>query len=191
MLATTEKKQSLEQEREWIQAAQNRAEDFEPLFNRYHDMIFHYCLRRTWNEQLARDLTANTFLKALENIKRYYWQGTAFSSWLYRIAINEINQNYRKIKRMVPLSLQKKMDLPDEKQPDSDLLAEEEMKKQRDQIQRVHAVLLRLNSKYQAVLSLRYFENKSMKEISEILNIPENTVKTRIRRGLITLKKRL
>ncbi len=87
------------------------------------------------------------------------------------------------------MSLHDLLRLPDIKQADSDLLETEARNKNREHIRRLHAVLARLHVKYQTVLSLRYFERKSIKEISEILNIPENTVKTRIRRGLIALKK--
>jgi len=48
-----------------------------------------------------------------------------------------------------------------------------------------------LKLKYQTVLTLRYFEDKSIKEISEILEMSENTVKTHIRRGLMQLRKQL
>ncbi len=181
----------LQQERSWILASQKDPSAFEPLFQKYHDMIFNYALRRTCNVHHAQDITANTFLKSLDHIQNYQWKGISFSSWLYRIATNEINLNYRKFKRIVPLTSELAVNLKSDRDTDSELIKIEESIQKNEKFKKVCAVLAKLPLKYQTILSLRYFEEKSIKEIADILELSENTVKTHIRRGLIQLRKQL
>ena len=181
----------IQPERKLIEMAQQNPDDFEHLFNKYYDTIFNYALRRTGNAYSADDVAANTFLKAFSQIKNYQWKGVAFSAWLYRIATNEIAQSYRKSKRTVPLSSEITARLKDDRSSDSALLEAEELIVRNEKFKQIHASISRLKIKYQAALTLRYFENKSIKEMAAILELSENTVKTHIRRGLKRLKELL
>lgn len=189
--SNTQIKDPVAEEHLWIQAAQKDPSAFEPIFHKYHDQVFNYVLRRTAAVSLAQDITANTFLKALHHLPKFQWHGISLSSWLYRIATNEINQNYRKLKRTVPLTSELAKKLRDDRKPDTAMLELEESIAKNEKFKKVCSVLAKLKLKYQTVLTLRYFENKSIREIAEILELSENTVKTHIRRGLIELRKRL
>ena len=171
-------------EKEWIRQARHDPEAFRHLFDLYHDRIFNYALRRTCNVAFAKDVTANTFLHALENIRHYERRGVPFYSWLYRIATNEVNQFYRKRKRFVALTPEHEDTLKSEDGADCELLAEEAKHVEDARFLRIHAILTRLKPKYQAVIALRYFENLSIREIASILDISEENVKIRIHRGL-------
>ena len=184
-------KPDLQAEREWIAAAQRDPAAFERLFDLYYNDIFNYALRRTGDVELAQDMTSATFLQALDNIKQFRWQGIRFSSWLFRIATNELNLDYRKTKRMVRLTPELSRTVRDSTSSDSALLQAEQELAQNLRFRKMHAALQKLKKKYQTVLTLRYFENKSLKEIAEILELSENTVKTHIRRGLIALREQL
>jgi RNA polymerase sigma-70 factor (ECF subfamily) len=179
------------QEGQWVEAAKQDPKAFQHIFDAYHDTIFNYVLRRTGNVSLSEDLTANTFMKAMDAIGKFRWQGVSLSAWLYRIATNEINLNYRKQRRMVPLTDEMRSGLKDEQRADTRLLAIEENMEKNKAFQSVCAELSKLKIKYQTVLTLRYFEDKSIKEIAEILEMSENTVKTHIRRGLERLRSQL
>ncbi len=178
-------------EEELVRRARKDPAAFRPLFDRYHDQIFNYLLRRTSDVHKAKDLTSNTFLKALENIDRYRWRGISFAAWLYRIATNEVNLSHRNSNRTVPFSRDLETTLQDERRSDAALLEAEEQIRQNTQFQKMHKALSGLEMKYQTVLALRYFENKSIREIAEIVDRPENTVKTLIRRGLMQLREKL
>lgn len=191
MASIKSEKPEILEEIEWIRTAQKDPADFEKLFNAYFSDIFNYVLRRIGDVELARDITANTFLNALDNIKSFRWQGIRFSSWLFRIATNEINQNYRKTKRLVPLTQEMSRTFKEDAGSDTAVLQAEEQAAQNEKFKKMHIALSQLKVKYQTVLALRYFENKSLKEIAEILALSENTVKTHIRRGLIELRKML
>jgi RNA polymerase sigma-70 factor (ECF subfamily) len=177
-----------QQERQLIEMAQQNPDEFQHLFNKYFDPIFNYALRRTCDVHIADDVTATTFLKALNQIKNFKWKGISFSAWLYRIATNEIAQVYRKTKRMTSLTSEVAANLKDERSSDTALLEAEELVARNEKFKQIHAALSRLKIKYQTALTLRYFEDKSIKEIAAILDMSENTVKTHIRRGLKELK---
>ncbi len=177
-----------QQERQLIEMAQQNPDEFQHLFNKYFDPIFNYALRRTCDAHIADDVTATTFLKALNQLKNFKWKGISFSAWLYRIATNEIAQVYRKTKRMTSLTSEVAANLKDERSSDTALLEAEELVARNEKFKQIHAALSRLKIKYQTALTLRYFEDKSIKEIATILDMSENTVKTHIRRGLKQLK---
>ena len=103
-----------QQERQWIKAAQKNPDAFKHLFYKHYNAIFNYALRRTGDVYIAEEVTANTFFKALNMIKKYQWKGISFSAWLYRIATNEVNQIYRKSKRIFPLTQQMESSLEDD-----------------------------------------------------------------------------
>lgn len=180
-----------QEERKLIEMAQHNPNEFQHLFNKYYDVMFNYALRRTGDVYLADDVAATTFLKAFDQIKNFKWRGVSFSAWLYRIATNEIAQVYRKTKRITPLTSEVAANLKDEQSSDSALLEAEETVAKNEKFKQIHAALSKLKIKYQTALTLRYFEERSIKEIAAILESSENTVKTHIRRGLRQLKEYL
>jgi len=175
-----------------LEKIRNDPKEFGILFDQYYNKIFGYVLRRTMNYDLAGDITAETFLKAFLKINSFKWQGISISSWLFRIATNEINYYYRK-QKYSPRSLDLLLDSNefDIKNPESleeeRARIEEELKAYNDFIE-VQKKLALLPVKYREVIALKYFEEKSIKEISEILDKKEGTVKSLISRGLQKLR---
>src|SRR5688572_30356328 len=64
---------------------------FRPLYDRYYERIFKFLYQRLDEKEDAFDLCSQVFLKALTNLGKYRSVGVPFSSWLYRIARNELN----------------------------------------------------------------------------------------------------
>src|SRR5688572_12413738 len=79
---------------------------FGEFFDQYYKPVFGYVYRRVIDYDVARDITAETFMKAFLNIQKFKWKGHPVSSWFYRIATNEVNYYFRK-KKYNPLSFQK------------------------------------------------------------------------------------
>lgn len=166
--------------------------EFGILFDHYYSRIFGYILRRTMNYDLAGDIVAETFLKAFLKINEFKWKDISISSWLFKIATNEINQYYRK-QKYSPLSLDLLLDREEFDISNKESFEEERTRievelKNYDDFILVQKKLEKLSIKYQEVIALKYFEEKSMKEISEILGKKEGTVKSLISRGLKKLK---
>ncbi len=168
-------------------------EDFTEVYDEHFSTIFNYCYRRTGNFDVARDVTAETFLKAYLNIHKFVYKGVPISSWLYRIAINEINMYYR-AKKYRPSLLSELPESARSRTPelltDERNAAEWEMEQHRQFIE-VQRLLKQLPIKYQEVISLKYFEKLKTREISEILKKPEGTIKSLLSRGIQQLKRQL
>ncbi|MGZ3756399.1 MAG: RNA polymerase sigma factor [Mucilaginibacter sp.] len=165
---------------------------FGQVFDAWYTPIFGYIYRRTADYDLSKDIAAETFLKAFLKISGFHWRGISLSAWLYRIAGNELNQYYRSSKYK-PQSLQQLLENPqmerllhDEADDDREII-EKEIQAHED-YNRIRVNLLKLDTKYQEVIALRYFEQKSNKEICLILNKNEGTVKSLLSRGLEKLR---
>ena len=113
-------------------------------------------------------------------------------SWLagYRYTIRRLNEALaeEKNKRIVPLRDEHIATIKSDDSSDSKLLEAEERIAKNEKFKQLHAAITTLKLKYQTVITLRYFENLSIKEIAEILDLPENTIKTHIHRGIKQLK---
>src|ERR1700744_6444279 len=92
-------------EQKAIEDAKSNPARFEVLYNKYYEPILQFVYKRVEGKEAAFDITSQVFLKVMVNLKEYKFMGTPFSSWLYRIALNEINQLYRadKVKRSVKI----------------------------------------------------------------------------------------
>src|ERR1051326_976545 len=89
-------KENLLAEQKNIDEAKKNPLKFEQLYNTYYERIFRFIYQRVDKKEIAFDLTQQVFMKAMLNIRRYEHRGFPFSSWLYRIARNELNQLFRK-----------------------------------------------------------------------------------------------
>src|SRR5476649_93950 len=88
--------EELEAERLMIEAAQRDRAAFAPLYERYVDQIYAYAHTLTRNRELAEDVTASTFAKAIEDLPRFEWRGVPYSAWLYRVASNLVARQARR-----------------------------------------------------------------------------------------------
>jgi len=168
-------------EEEVIKKAQGNPEHFRPLYEKYFRKIFLFILHRVSDKESAADLTSQVFLKALTNISRYSFKGLPFSSWLYRIAVNECNDYFRKNKRVRTVVLEDTIanSLYDE-------LFENEA---RDELKsKLPLVFDRLKPEELQLIELRFLESRPFKEVAEILGITENNAKVRVYRILDKMK---
>lgn len=176
-----------------IERARRDPEAFGELYDSFYGQIFGYVLRRTANIEIAQDITSEVFFKALKNLTQYQKrENVPFSSWIYRIATNEVNGYFRQ-KKHGSLPLEDVADTIDSFNISVEaevIQAEEELKRQQDFLI-LHKNISRLAIKYQEVIILRFFEKKQDKEIAQILGKPEGTVKSLLHRGLRKLREML
>jgi len=183
-------------EKQLVEKSRKDPEAFAELFEEYYPKILRYNLHRTANAEAARDITSEVFFKALKNLWQFRWIGASFSSWLYKIASNEVNQYFRS-RKYEPVSLEQAIE--ENKMPElasqNDLekeiaAAQAELDKNRDYAA-IKGTLLALPEKYQEVLALRFLEQKKITEICEILGKKEGTIKSLLSRGIDLLKARV
>lgn len=170
---------------EWaeIQAAQRDAAMFRPLYDRYFESIYRFIFRRTADEELAGDLCSQVFLKAMQKLDTYQFKGVPFSSWLFRIAANEVAQHYRQTQktRVVSTDDTDLSDMMDEMEENDDEL----------HLNNLTKVLDTLDLKDLQLIEMRFFEQKPFKEIAEILDMTESNAKVKTYRILERLKTKL
>jgi RNA polymerase sigma-70 factor, ECF subfamily len=175
---------------ELLNRIRNDPSVFSELFKLYYKPIFGYILRRTGDFDETADIAANTFFKAFKNINNFSYKGISVKIWIYRIATNEVNLYFRH--KQKHNSLFERIDSADKNIFNNYLLDDKkelEMELQKhDQFLAILESLKTLPVKYQEVISLRYFEGKDNKEITEILNINEGTLKSLLSRGLEKLR---
>jgi RNA polymerase sigma-70 factor (ECF subfamily) len=163
------------------------------VFDLHYPVIFGYIFHRLVDYGLARDIASETFLKAFLNIGSFQWKGIPVLFWLYRIANNEMQQYYRR-KKYKPESLNSLVEAHGWDTTDPQTTNEEKMQLEKDLQQHEDFLLIqqkikRLPLLYQEVLALRYFEQKTIKEIAMIQDKKEGTVKSLLSRGIEKLKK--
>ena len=181
---------TVDQEKELVERAKNNGEAFVELYDRYYSQIFGYVLKRTANIDVAQDVTSEVFFKAFKNLRQFHWRGVPFSSWLYRIATNEIANYFTKNKPW-QFSLEEVCNSISSSDPlaETELLQAEAELSRREDFLTLHENISKLQLKYQEVIVLRFFEDKQLKEIGEILGKREGTVKSLLHRGLEKLRK--
>lgn len=184
-----------EQEKELIRLAQKDPEAFGLIFDKYYPKISKYILRRTADPHITQDITSETFYKAFKNLWQFQWRKVPFSAWIYRIATNEINQYFRKNVLRKTVSLDFLIENNSYEPADRHEFikeieeAEHEIERHKDFLN-IRTKIAKLPIKYQNVISLRFFEDKKIKEIAEILNKKEGTIKSLLSRGLEQLRKK-
>lgn len=175
-----------------IEQAKTDGQAFGELYDRYYLKIFNYILRRTGDVEISEDITTEVFMKALDRISSFAWRGLPFSAWLYRIASHEI-ANYFRSKHTKNVSLDALMEEQGfEPAGEVDIAAalieaQEEVERHK-QFLAVQRQLRTMPPKYQEVLALRYFEKKSITEISQIMNKRPGTIKSLLSRGTKKLR---
>ncbi len=167
------------------QAVRGDQQAYTSLMERYENSVYHTMLRMVRNSEDATDLTIEAFGKAFCNLVSYVPRH-AFSTWLFRIAINNCIDHIRR-KRLVLLSLDESV----EAEGDSDFADSlkdrgrnpEEQIIRDQRLERTRQVIMQLDPKYRVMIEMRYFEELSYDEISAELNIPLGTVKAQLYRA--------
>ena len=146
----------------------------------YERPVYNVAYRIVGNPDDAADVTQAVFLKTFEQLDQYKPE-FKFFSWIYRIAINEaINQ----IKRNANHVSLDDREISDTRSPDDFVSAE-------DISRNIQESLMELREDYRTVVVLRHFSECSYRQISEILHIPEKTVKSRLYSARQLMKEKL
>ena len=168
-------------------------EAFAQIIDQYKTQVYNICLRMVRIPAEAEDLAQEVFIRAYTNIDKYDID-KKLSTWLYRIATN-ISIDYLRKKKPgayldaeVPgtdgnFTMYSQLSSADPL-PEEQVIQNESNDWLQDEVNQ-------LPPKYRAAIILKYMEDLSIKEMSEILEIPEATVKTRIHRGREALRERL
>lgn len=159
---------------------------FGELAERWQRKIFSFVCRYVGNVEEAQDLTQDTFAKAFQNLDRLA-DPARFPSWLYKIALNECRMRFRRHRNVSHVSL------ADEDEADGveivDGVTPEIHLREKETTQALKEAVQALPEEQRAVILMKEYQNLKFNEISEIMNVPLSTVKSRMYLGLKTLRR--
>jgi RNA polymerase sigma-70 factor (ECF subfamily) len=184
--------QDLIQDRDLVRRCLKQDQEaFRILLARYQRPVYAIVRRMVQNDEEARDLAQEAFIRAFKNLKQFD-QSRKFSSWLFRIANNLCIDHYRRRKLdTVPLVRQydgdeeTQWDLPDESPDPAETFSD------RERSRRLLAAVESLPPTYRIVIVLRHQQGLAYDEIAEATELPLGTVKARIHRAHKLLKEKL
>ena len=161
-----------------------REEKIEWLMNEYGENVVRLAFTYTKQKQLSEDIAQEVFIKCYENLDNFRNE-SSYKTWLYRITVNLCKDKLRSwsFKNIILTEFFSKIMSPD-KSPEMELVGLEEKRL-------VAKKILSLPLKYREVIILYYYEEMSYNQISDFLNLSIQTIKSRLHRARVLLKKSL
>ncbi len=151
-------------------AQQKDTEAFSRLYEAYFDKIYRYIAMKVRNETEAEDLTQQVFMKMLESISSFKYKGVPFSSWIYRIAHNQVVDFLRQQNKKATVDIEG-LPLPD-LGDDPQHMIEQQL-----DIDQLKVATQKLTSAQQEVLSLRFACELSIAECASTMGKSEGAIK--------------
>lgn len=173
-------------------AAAQDAAAFEQLMLLHQKPVYNICYRMAGNPDDALDLSQEVFLKLWRTLPQYQFDA-AFTTWLYRLTQNVCIDFLRRQKRQQHVSLTVEDDEEAGKElsiPDCAPSPEEQVIFNEKQVA-IETALRALPPDYRQVLELRVVRNLPYEQIAQILDVPVGTVKSRLARARLQLKRKL
>lgn len=187
-LHTKNIEKQIHQEELWIEKAQENIQHFDKIYEHFFEPVYLFLFNRLPSKEDAEELTSTVFAKALLKIKKYKRKGIPFGAWLFRIARNELAQHYRNKKQERTFIVNyTHLEILSSEVLDIDNLFENKT----SQTQRIKSALKKLNPQEIEYINLRFFENRSFKEIGHILNITEVNARVKTYRIIHKIKKQI
>ena len=159
--------------------------EFVRLYRKHYDAVFRYCAHRLFERHTAEDVASTVFLKAIENFHKFRGSRRQFRNWLYAIATAACNDYLRKKVRQNRILRQVAESSVAVTEPDES--ADENSRR----LAVLKKAMLGLKPRYQAIITLRFFENLKSTEIAEIFGCSSGTVRSQLARGLSKLRKKM
>ncbi|KAB8139332.1 sigma-70 family RNA polymerase sigma factor [Gracilibacillus oryzae] len=155
------------------------------LMNEYGQEIIWLAYSYVRDRAIAEDLAQNAFIKCYQK-REEFKNNSSIKTWIYRITINCCKDYLRSsyVKRNIPTNM--KEILNRERAPSS-----ESAYMEKDTSSTLIECVFSLGPKYREVIILHYFEELKVREIKEILQLNENTIKTRLKKAKEILRKKI
>ncbi|MGD2052136.1 MAG: sigma-70 family RNA polymerase sigma factor [Acidimicrobiia bacterium] len=147
---------------------------FDELMRAHEDRVFAICLRMLRDREQALDATQETFLTVFRKVDRYRAQA-AFSTWLYRVAVNACYDHLRRTRRHQADPLPDRLDPVDVTSGDAYTAVELRPD--------IETALAEIAPEFRAAVVLVDLEGLALETVAELLGVPVGTVKSRVFRG--------
>jgi len=164
------------------QAKENDEAALTKLYEENFDKIYRYIVLKIGDRTEAEDMTQQVFLKAFKSISSYRLKGSPFSSWLFRIAHNQMVDYWRKKSKRATVPLEESLVGSSNSNPGSE--AERKM-----DIENLVAATKQLTSLQREVVSLRFAGGLSLAEVAKTLGKSEGAIKALQHSAVVSLRK--
>ena len=155
---------------------------WEDLVKLHTRRVYSICYRFTGSDAESQDLTQDVFLRVFKNLASFRAGEGSFLVWLTRLTRNLLIDHYRRTKlERVTDSLEEQTPILEEKA--ATLAKTDRMLAGREASEMLQGALQKLSPELRETVILRDLEELEYREIAEILNVPEGTVKSRLNRG--------
>ena len=175
-------------------AQSSNLEAFNALVLKYQDLMYRTALRILGQDALAEDVTQDAFISAFQHIIDF--RGGSLTAWFMRILVNQCYDEIRRMQRTAAISLNES--LTDDGENESlytrlkvQALSVEECVEASESDEYIQGCLKKLPTDYRVILALVDIEEMSYGEASTILKIPMGTVKSRLARARLYLRRAL
>lgn len=146
---------------------------FNGLYHRYKDRMYYYFYRMLGNStEHANDFLQELFMKLIEKPESYH-PNYSFQTWLFSVANNMCKNEYRR------REVRKEYQTSESLQPKLDYMKDSSVEPEQ-LLEKIFQTLDRLGEEQRSAFLLRYREGFSIREVAEILGLPEGTVKSRL-----------
>lgn len=177
----------IEQVRTWVALARNGdPEAIGSIYEYYSDRIYSYAYSKLGDPAEAEDVTQQVFLKMIEKLDGFEWQGPGFASWLFRIAHNQIIDTVRRHSRhpQVPMDVLGSL-------PSTDGIDPPKYAERADFLYQLRTAMLKLSDLQAQVITLKYAAELSNSEVAEVMSRSKNAVNSLHYEALKNLEKHL
>ena len=165
---------------------------FELLLTRHRKPVYNFILRFVGDKETAEDLLQEAFMRVIKGAEAYKRQAK-FTTWLYTIARNLCVDQTRRRKHRKHASLDAPIEASDDSGTLMDVIPSNEMASDRKAVNKqlhesMHRAISALSEEQREVFLMREFLDLPFKQIAEVVGVPENTVKSRMRYALEKLR---
>ncbi|SDN97719.1 sigma-70 family RNA polymerase sigma factor [Halobacillus aidingensis] len=155
------------------------------LMESYGDMVVRIAFTYVKEKQLAEDLAQEVFIRCYQHLHTFEHR-SSYKTWVYRITVNHCKDHVRSwsFRNLIPFEPMKM-----EKGEEANSIIEQVLKEEENEV--LFQKVLKLTVKLREVIIFYYYEELSVEEVAELLEINVNTVKTRLHRARNSLKRML
>ena len=161
------------------------AHHFALLYDRYVDQVFAYVYHRVGHRQTAEDLVGDVFLRALQRIGTFRWQGVDFGAWLITIARNRVHDHFKSSRFRLESTVDEVFDSVVPWSADDP----ERAAMSNDVARAVHIALRELKGEQAEVLTLRFLQHLDVAQTAAVMGKTEGAIKALQYRALRALAK--
>lgn len=165
-----------------LEAAKNDPAAVGAIYDLYADRVYGFLLKRCRHKETAEDITSRTFMKFIEILPRFEWQGVSLGAWLYRAASNALIDHWRSASVRMDGELDEgHLETPGAHDPSwiTELALEHD---------KLIEIMRELSPRDQQVLDLKYFAGLDPQEIADALKVNPSHASVLVYRALSRLR---